>query len=69
MLDECAPGYTHRIKPHNIWVTFNGRTYPALPRGKKGDTNPEIQVGHIKQMIRFLGIDMECAQGVLKILK
>lgn len=69
MLDKCAPGYTHQTKTHKIWVTYNGRTYPSLPRGKKGAKNPEIQVGHIKQMINHLEIDMECAQSELEILR
>lgn len=69
MLDECAPGYTSQTKEHYIWVTFNENTFRSLPKGRHGAKNPEIQVGHIRAMIRFLGIDMECAQGELEVLR
>lgn len=62
MLEECAPGYNKRATDHNWRVTYGERTYPALPLGPHGRReNPEIELGHIRQMVRFLGIS-ECAK-------
>ena len=63
MLMACAPG--HRMKPrvHNFVVYYNGRSFPSLPLGKHGARkDPEIKAGHVKQMIRQLGIDIDCAR-------
>ena len=67
MLDACAPGYAIVEKPHKYWVLYNGRTFRALPKGKQGSDNPEIERGHIKKMIRALGIDQEHARKFLHI--
>jgi hypothetical protein len=69
MLADCATGYTIARKKHHFWVSFNGRTYRGLPTGEHGERNPEIQVGIIRQMIRQLGIDLECAKEHLPILQ
>jgi hypothetical protein len=70
MLDACAPGYTMKEHLHNYSVTWNGKTYPTLPRGAQGSgARAEIQLGHVKKMIRFLGIDAECARRHLPILQ
>ncbi len=70
MLEVCAKGYKIREKPHMHWVLFNGKIYPALPKGAHGSkTRAEIEVGHLRKMIRFLGIDEECAKKHLPILK
>ncbi|MCB7128516.1 MAG: hypothetical protein J3T61_03125 [Candidatus Brocadiales bacterium] len=69
MLDECAPGYTYKIKEHNIWVTYKGKTYRTLSKGPhRKKINPEIQVGQIRGMINNLEIDMACAKRELEIL-
>ena len=65
MLDNCAPGHVWKEKTHKIWVTFNGRTYPSLQKGSHGDKNPEIKLGNVKQMIRHLGISLDCAKKYL----
>lgn len=68
MLDDCAPGAVIVSKPHHNWVTWNGKTYRGLPRGKHGARkNPEIEVGHVKRMARFLEI-LPCAQSRLPAL-
>jgi hypothetical protein len=69
MLDLCAPGYAIALKKHHWWVTFGGRTFRRLPTGEHGERNPEIQVGIIRQLIRFLIIDMDCAKQHLEILR
>ncbi len=58
-----------RAKEHRHWVLYKGRIFHGLPKGKHGTHDPEIQVGHVKNMIKFLGIDMECAKQHLPILR
>jgi hypothetical protein len=55
MLDECAPGYTLRLANHSRVVTFNGKVYRSLPKHKN------VELGHVRKMIRHLGINQECA--------
>lgn len=66
MLDKCAPGHSIEQKKHNQWVRYNGKTY-HLPQGEHGKRNPEIEQGHVKQMVHHLDIDVACAQKHLKI--
>lgn len=69
MLDACAPGYTKQQKQHNWVVQYNGKTFFRLPLGPHGArTNPSIQVGHVKQMVRLFGIE-ECAAGRIQRLR
>ncbi len=66
ILDACAPGYTRKERTHNWAVTWKGKTYSRLPRGKHGKReSPPIEIGHIKQMIRYLEIDWDCATSQL----
>lgn len=63
MLEKCAPGFTAEPREHNFLVTFNGHSFPSLPRGPHGKReNPSIEKGHIRQMIRQLKIDNFCAK-------
>ena len=62
MLDDCAKGHQFIPKTHNIWVLWNGRKFPSLPKGGHGEENPEIQLGKVKQMINQLRIDLACAK-------
>ena len=63
MLDECAPGHTVVSAEHNHRVDYHGRTFPQLPVGKHGArANPEVKLGHIKQMVRQLLLDVECVR-------
>jgi hypothetical protein len=69
MLDHCAPGHTRKQRTHNWLVIFGGRSYPSLPVGAHGRRhNPEIQVGHVKNMVRHLGIE-ECAKSQIERLR
>lgn len=66
-LDHCAPGYEARKSLHHWRVTYQGRTFPTLPLGKHGRReNPEIEVGHVRKMARFLDIE-ECMFRTLDI--
>lgn len=73
LLERCAPGYRIRMTQHHHCVMYNGRTYPTLPLGRHGASRSkgrgEIKNGHVKSMIRELGIDPACAGKNLPKLK
>lgn len=62
MLEVCAPGYNKKLRVHNWLVTWNGRSFPNLPK------HSEIQIGHVRQLARSLGI-MDCARQQLEQLR
>lgn len=67
MLNHCAPGHTRKLSTHNWCITYKGNRYPSLPVGEHGARKPStvrIQIGHVRQMCRVLGI-LECAKGVI----
>jgi hypothetical protein len=61
MLQECASGFTWRLANHSRVVKFNGRVYPTLPKFD------DIELGHLRKMVRHLQIDWECARKHLPI--
>ena len=64
MLEQCAPGFKTIPKDHSTWVLYKGKTYfRGIPKYS------EISIGHIRHMIRFLEIDMDCARKHLPVLK
>jgi hypothetical protein len=65
MLAKCAPGYTEERKTHHLAFLWEGVS-AHLPRGGHGETNPEIEVGHVKHLVRLLGIDPDCVGKNLK---
>jgi hypothetical protein len=70
MLDDCAPGHTRKAREHNHCIQFEGRIFPSLPLGKHGKRkNPQIEAGHVKQMVRQLEIDPDCTKRHLPQLK
>ena len=56
MLQDCAQGFEIRLATHSRVVTFNRKVYRTLPKFD------EIEVGHIRKMVRHLEIDKKCAQ-------
>jgi hypothetical protein len=69
MLDNCAPGSRMELKKHRYWVFCPGKPiFRDLPKGDHGSSDPEIQVGKIKKMVRFLGLE-ECAFLHIPLLK
>jgi hypothetical protein len=66
MLDACAPGHTRELHTHHYCIRFQGQTYPTFPKGRHGSSDPLIQVGHVKRMVRFFHIS-ECAKRHLSI--
>lgn len=62
MLDACAPGHKRKQRDHNWIITYKDKTYPSLPVGEHGARrHVSIQVGHVKKMVRILGI-ADCAK-------
>ena len=69
MLEKCAGEFRIEAKQHRQWVHCKGLTFRNLPLGGHGHRrNPEIQIGHIRQMIRLCGIDEDCARSILPAL-
>ena len=61
MLDACAAGYARRDTDHHWIVAFNGRQFRSLPLGAHGKrTNPEIEAGHVRAMVRMFELDAAC---------
>jgi hypothetical protein len=55
LLEACAAGHTTRQTTHAIKVTYNGKEYPTLP------SYNDIELGHVRSMVRVLEINRECA--------
>jgi hypothetical protein len=69
MLDVCAPGHKRVERTHHWCLYYKAQTYPTLPKGEHGPRkNPEIQVGHIRRMVRMFGIQ-DCAQKLIEALR
>lgn len=61
MLDACAPGHKRKARKHNWLITYGALAYPSLPLGPHGKrTDPDIQLGHVRNMVRMLKIE-DCA--------
>ena len=66
MLDECAPGHTRSGNAEYWTIRFNDKIYYRLPTGKHGRRdNPEIEAGYVKNVVRHLGINPDCASRAL----
>jgi len=69
MLDAGAHGSAPAERIHNWEVRYNQKTYYRLPLGKHGKRkNPAIQIGHVRNLVRFFEIDA-CAKGQLEQLR
>ena len=64
MLDQCAPGYTIRLATHSRVIQFGNKVYRTFPK------HDPMENGHIRKMVRYLGISLSCASkhlpGVIK---
>jgi len=56
MLEHCANGFDIRRTTHGRRVAYNGKVFPDVPKFD------DIQIGHIRKMVRHLGINQECAR-------
>jgi hypothetical protein len=57
MLEHCANGFEIRRTTHGYIVKWNNNSFPDLPKHK------DILIGHLRKMIRHLGIDKDCARS------
>ena len=60
MLNECAPGWTPDRRTHKYQIRYQGRLYPAFPKGEHGKQSPDIQLSHIRKLVKFFNI-RKCA--------
>jgi hypothetical protein len=71
MLDDCAPGHSVQTREHNFCIRYRENTFPRLPRGEHKkqakNKNPQIELGHIRQMIRQLRLDPECCRKFIRL--
>lgn len=68
-LARCAPGYSKKARKHNWLVVYGQHSYPGLPLGPHGARkDPDIQVGHVRNLARQLGI-VDCAKTQLEQLR
>ena len=66
MMDNCAKGYVRKKGAHNWRIFFGTGAFATLPFGRHGSReNPEIEIGHVRTMIRKLGVDKACAESRL----
>jgi hypothetical protein len=56
MLEECAKGFGIRRTTHGKPVEYGGKVYLNLPK------HNNIEIGHIRKLVRHLGIDKTCAR-------
>jgi len=59
MLATCAPGHAVRMATHSRVVTYLGKVYLRLPKFD------QIELGHVRKMVRYLGIDRDCATSCI----
>lgn len=65
VLHDCAPGHSVKTTDHGHRIMWRDKTYPGFPlgaHGKKRKRKAEIKLGHMRQLIRVLGIDPDCAK-------
>lgn len=66
MLEECAPGHQRKASAEYWTIKFQGKSYRSLPLGPHGRrVNPDIEAGHVRGLLRHLGISRECADKLL----
>jgi hypothetical protein len=71
MLDDCLPGYKAKEGEH-YWVIRHPdgkRVYPSLPKGKHGAKRAEVEIGHVRKLVRLFEIPPESAEKFLPELR
>lgn len=56
MLEQCAPGFSLRLATHSRVVSYGAKVYRTLPKFDN------IELGHVRKMVRYLEIDKDCAK-------
>ncbi len=71
MLQKCASDYEAIEGKHYYEIRYKGKTFPRLSTGphKKNKNQSEIEIGHVRQMVRHLDIDSACAKRELPALR
>ena len=62
MLKKCAEDYAAIEQPHSWRIEYDGKVYPNFPLGKRSKATPEIELGHVRKMVRHLGLDPQCVR-------
>jgi hypothetical protein len=57
MRDGCAPGHSRRLGTDSWVITYGGKAYRTLPK------HDNIELGHVRKMIRHVGIHKDCARS------
>lgn len=57
MLEDCAKVYTIRMATHCRVIHYNGKVYRGFPK------QDEIEIGHIRKLVRNLEINKDCARS------
>ena len=61
LLKNCANGHSIRTTKHNKSIKYNNKSYQAFPK------HNEIEIGHVKSLIKSLNIDQDCAKKYVNI--
>ncbi|MFO8072729.1 MAG: hypothetical protein R6V85_12730 [Polyangia bacterium] len=68
MLKKCAPGYTKKERKHNWLIRYDGKSFPNLPKGAHKRRKAEIEIGHVRQLVRLFEIE-DCAAAEIPALR
>lgn len=63
MLADCAPDTTWRLATHCRVFTRGLLKYPSFPK------HDNVEIGHVRKLVRNLGIDEACAHRHIALLK
>ncbi len=63
MLTKCAEGHKIRNAKFNRRIEYKGKIYYSFPSSKYKD----IEIGHLKSLIRLFEIDANCAKDYVNI--
>ncbi|MGH7857507.1 MAG: hypothetical protein ACREQY_09265 [Candidatus Binatia bacterium] len=67
MVEHCAKGNRQKQGDYRVQIQFNGLTY-QLPHGEKAQKTKLVETGHVRKMVKFLGILPSCADEQLPLL-
>lgn len=56
MLEACASGFKIRLATHSKVVSYKDKVFRDLPKFDN------LELGHVRKMVRHLGIEKDCAK-------
>lgn len=66
-LSKCAPGHEVHETTHHWRITYEGKSFPYLPKGEHGSRKrAEVEAGVVKSMARALGV-LDCVKEELRL--